>query len=319
MLNPNLTSLRLDFCGLINDSVLESWSSCLSELKHIDLLGPYLIRPASWINFFKAHTKLESFRILQNPRFDLECIKTLSECCVDLRDLQLKEVGKLNDDFLDYIASLEHLRSLNLSDPANSCSEEALTALVRKIGHRLEEIDLSGHIAITNKFLEDVLPDAGKNFKRLALNNVPELTDEGVANLFTTWHEAGNGPRFDSVSLSRNEELSTDALMALLAQTGSTLTYLDINGWRGVSQEALEDIGAYAHIMRNLDLGWNREVNDVVIKSIIDGCENIKEIKCWGCNRLTANCPRKVGHHLNYDTNNNLTYTFLAWCNYSWH
>ena len=126
MLNPNLTSLRLDFCGRMNDSVLETWSSCLPALRHIDLHGPYLAHSAAWVAFFEAHPKLETFRIFQSPRFDLACVQALVKNCDNLHDLRLKEVGQLSDAFLAEIERLNHLTALDLADPANSCSEDAL-------------------------------------------------------------------------------------------------------------------------------------------------------------------------------------------------
>ena len=30
------------------------------------------------------------------------------------------------------------------------------------------------------------------------------------------------------------------------------------------------------------------------MKAIMERCEKVKEVKVWGCNRLTENCPRKV-------------------------
>ena len=44
----------------------------------------------------------------------------------------------------------------------------------------------------------------------------------------------------------------------------------------------------------NVNLGWCRGVDGFVIKSLLDGCERLEEIMCYGCNRVTQNCPRKV-------------------------
>jgi DNA repair protein RAD7 len=294
MLNPNLTSLRLDFCGRMDSSVLDAWSTNLPSLTHLDLLGPFLVRAPAWINFFKSHPALESFRILQSPRFNAECMQTLAEHCTTLTSLRLKEVGLLSDAFLKNVASLEHLTSLDISDPAESCSEGALTDLIKDIGARLEELDLSGHIHLTDVFLSDALQGTGNKLMHLTLNNLPELTDAGVTQLFQTWRDAPGRPTLTSLALARNADLGERSLNALLACTGPTLSYLNIHGWRTTSEDALVAIGKRAHEVRRLDIGWNREVNDRVVKAIIDGCRRMEEIKCWGCNRITVNCPRKV-------------------------
>lgn len=173
MLNPNLTSLRLDFCGRLTDSVLETWSSCLPALKHIDLHGPYLAHSAAWIAFFEAHPKLETFRIFQSPRFDLASVEALAKNCIGLQALRLKEVGQLSDSFLEEIVKLQHLTSLDLADPATSCSEDALSALLSKLGPNLRELDLSGHLDITDTLLSNTLTEHCGNLTSLALVNTP--------------------------------------------------------------------------------------------------------------------------------------------------
>src|SRR5258708_35016290 len=55
LLNPNLTSLRIDFCGYLDCAVLNSWSTSLPSLTRLELLGPFLIRVPAWISFFQSH------------------------------------------------------------------------------------------------------------------------------------------------------------------------------------------------------------------------------------------------------------------------
>jgi DNA repair protein RAD7 len=74
---------------------------------------------------------------------------------------------------------------------------------------------------------------------------------------------------------------------------GPTLSTLNINSWRETTAESLENI-ASARELRILDVGWNRALDDFVIKAIMEGCPKLEEIKCFGCNRVTAKCPRKV-------------------------
>ena len=54
------------------------------------------------------------------------------------------------------------------------------------------------------------------------------------------------------------------------------------------------ELGAKAPGLTKIDVGWCRGVDDFVIKGLLEGCERLKEIKCYGCNRVTENCPRKV-------------------------
>ncbi|KAH9977409.1 hypothetical protein BJV74DRAFT_861141 [Russula compacta] len=209
LLNPNLTSLRIDFCGHLDDTVLNAWSTSLPSLVRLELLGPFLVRVPAWIYFFQTHPQLEAVLLHQSPRFDLECMSALAKCCPNLTELRLKEIGKLDDTF------------------------------------------------------------------------------------FRAWVPCV----LSTLSIARAPNVGTEALPALLDCAGSTLSTLSINAWRETTVEALSNIGI-ARELRALDVGWNRAVDNFVIKAIMDGCPKLEEIKCWGCNRVTAECPRKLNVNL---------------------
>ncbi|KAI9462529.1 hypothetical protein F5148DRAFT_220911 [Russula earlei] len=78
LLNPNLTSLRIDFCGHLDDAVLNAWSTSLPSITRLELLGPFLVRVPAWVSFFKSHPQLEALLLNQSPRFDLECMSALA-------------------------------------------------------------------------------------------------------------------------------------------------------------------------------------------------------------------------------------------------
>ncbi|KZT18911.1 RNI-like protein [Neolentinus lepideus HHB14362 ss-1] len=313
MMNPNLTSLRLDYCGRLDDAAIDSWNKSLPALQRIELLGPFLIRTDSWKSFFKAHPRLEGFLITQSPRFDLACMQSLVENCRAITELRLKEVGKMEDVFLTEIAQWKgSLRGLDLSDPGTgkSLSDEACVEMMCAIGPQLDHLDLSGHEFLTDDFLKDGLTPHAGSLSSLSLANVPDLTDAGVAYLFDIWRgvapqkdpededvdmdrERGTNLPLTSLDMSRNAELSTAALTSILAHSGKTLQHLNINGWKAVSQKALAMLSETAKELRTLDVGWCRELDDFVVKDILDKCEKIKDIQVWGCNRITEACPRK--------------------------
>jgi DNA repair protein RAD7 len=289
LLNPNLTSLRVDFCGHLDDEVLNGWSTSLPSLVRLELLGPFLVHAPSWVDFFQSHPQLEALQLHQSPRFDLECMSALAACCPNLTELRLKEIGKLDDLFLPYISSLRQLEQLDLSSPSTSCSEDGLIALLEKCGARLTHLDLSNHDELGDDFLKCGLQEYAPNLISLTLDNLHALTDEGVAMFFHTWQPSV----LTTLSIARAPDVGAQALPALLDCTRSTLSTLCINAWRETTAEALENI-ASARELRMLDVGWNRAVDNFVIKAIMDGCPKLQEIKCWGCNRVTAGCPRKV-------------------------
>jgi DNA repair protein RAD7 len=302
-LNPGLTTLRLDFCGRIDDSVMDTWSTAFPALKRLDLHAPFLIRVPAWKKFFESHPHLEAFLITQSPRFDIECLESLVTNCPDLKELRLREIGKMEDKFADHLAALEgKLTVLDLSEPGKSMSEDVLIDLVAVVGPTLRHLDLSKHDKITDAFLDEGLKPHTRVLTSLTLNHVPDLTDEGVADFFTTWASpAAQGesqqdpnPALTAVDLSRNCNLSSTALSTLLVHSGGRLQHLNINGWKAASRESLEQIARFAWDLRTLDVGFCHKVDDFVLKEILDKCERIKEIKCFGCNRVTGSCPRKV-------------------------
>ncbi|KAJ2928494.1 hypothetical protein H1R20_g8594, partial [Candolleomyces eurysporus] len=290
-LNPNLTSLRLDFCGQLDDPAFKVFTTSLPALERIELLGPFLVRSPAWKAFIKAHPNLEGFLITQSPRFDLDCLRELVSHCTGLKELRLKEFGKMSDDFLDEIAdnlggqgdSESILEYLDISSPGGeSCSDAALVNLLSRIGGSLRCLDVSKHDLLTNAFL---------------LGGLQQHTH----SLESEWEN----PPLVSLDASRNPELQTDALEAIMKHSGTRLESLNINGWKDVEENGLRDIGRQGKEMRKLDVGFCRNMDDFIVKAWLEGedvkgrkkggCMELVELKVWGCNRVTANCPKKPG------------------------
>ncbi|KAI0697087.1 RNI-like protein [Cerioporus squamosus] len=294
ILNPNLTSLRLDFCGRMDDTVADAWAERLPNLKRIELLGPFLVRTAAWQTFFRTHPNLEGFLITQSPRFDADCMRVLVESCPNLKELRLKEVGKMSDEFLECIKPLAgQLTYLDLSYPgkADALTERALIDMLEAVGGSLDHLDLSGNVDVTDAVLFQGIKPHALHLSSLVLANTTDLTDAGVAEFFGNWKSAP----LSSLDMSRNDELADAALKAVLKHSGADLTDLNINGWKTVSEDALKLIPKRALALKKLDVGWCRCVDDWFVKSVLEQCDELEELKVWGCGRLTEHCARKRG------------------------
>jgi DNA repair protein RAD7 len=190
----------------------------------------------------------------------------LQKHCTGLTELRLREVEKLDDKFVDVIKEFTGLTYLDLGYPATSMSEDALVELMSAVGEGLTHLDLSGHTLLTDTFLIDGIKAHTLVLTELALSNVPLLTDEGVAEFFDTWatkdedDSSLSNPPLTTLDLSRNANLSSSALIAILSHSGKTLTHLNINGWKTVSEESLNKIPTKAKELKWLDVGWCREV-----------------------------------------------------------
>jgi len=269
----------------------------MPHLKHIDLLGPFLVRAPAWQTFFKSHPRLEGFLITQSPRFDVDCIDMLVTTCANLKELRLKEVGKMSDEFLEVIGTTVKggLTHLDLSYPgtAEALSEKALITLMQRIGSTLSHLDLSGNKNVTDRFLTEGIEPHIHRLESLSLANLDELTDEGVERFFESWAQSKSNPALKCLDMSRNHELSSAALDAVLKHSGSRMTTLNIHGWKATAEESLSRISEEARHLVKLNVGFCRGVNDFVIKGLLEECGSLTEIKCWGCNGLTVACPRK--------------------------
>ncbi|KAF7361740.1 Dna dependent atpase [Mycena venus] len=287
-LNPNLTNLRLDFCGPLNDTVMASWNNSFPNLVSLELLGPFLVREAAWIAFLESHPNLEAFLITQSPRFSLDCLKTLIENSkTTLRRLGLREVGKLCDEWLEPIAEISNITYLDLAEPSESLTDDAVITLLAAVGTNLAHLDLSGHSALTDDVLAHGIDPHMHNLTSLALTHLPELTDAGVAAFFGAFNDGAGLVR---LNLSRNPELGTEALEAIIEHSGMTLQELNINGWKDVGEEAVNKLGGMRDL-RRLDVGWCRSVDDWVVKKILEGCRALAELKVWG----VQSCRGQVG------------------------
>ncbi|KAJ7282784.1 RNI-like protein [Mycena rebaudengoi] len=282
-LNPNLTTLRLDFCGPLNDAVMSSWTNSFPMLHSVQLLGPFLVREAAWIAFFQAHPNMQEFLITQSPRFSLACLTALlASSETTLRRLALREVGQLSDEFLPLLATLSELTYLDLAEPAASCTDEAVVGLLAAVGASLVHLDLSGHSLLTDEALTDGIAAYARSLSALVLADLPALTDAGVAAFFSALTE---NPPLLRVDLARNHELAGAALDALLAHSSKALQELSINGWKDVDEQALNGIER-CWDLRRLDVGWCRCMDDFVVKRVLGGCQALVEVKVWGCGRV---------------------------------
>ncbi|WWC94339.1 hypothetical protein V866_001181 [Kwoniella sp. B9012] len=290
---PKLQSLNLQLCGQLSTDAVTAWGKSLKQLKRVELFGPFLVRKEGWLNLFKSVGKrLEGLLVTQSPRIDLETIEVLVKSCPNLVELRLAEIGQLTDDCLAPLQSLKKLKTLDLSAPGSPLTDEAVIALLSKIGGNLETLDLTDNPDLTDEILPAITAHCPR-LRRLSLRNVVELTDEGVSDFFASLKKQ-NRPGLEWIDLEKGHDLKDSSLDALLAHSGTTVEKLNLLGWRDVSNDSLGGL-AQCKNLKELDLGWCRQVTDFTIKDILDGCNEIESIRVWGCNQLTDAIPRKKG------------------------
>ena len=292
-LNPNLQGLRLDLCGRITCAVVEHFATNLTSLTRIELAGPFLVRPPAWQALFIATAgRLQGFLITQSPRFDLECLQSLLKHSGEtLTELRLAETGQLKDDWVETLVGFTKLTSLDLSYSANSLTDEAVMNMLSIMGSELRILDLSGHIALTDSALVNGIAPHARQLQSLTLSTLELLTDEGVAQFFQTF--TSNTP-LRHLDLSRNHELSEKTAEQLLLHSGAALETLNLNSWKDIPGYLLLEMPKQLPCLTSIDLGFCRETDDYVVKAFLESCKELKSLKCFGCNRVTNNCPRMV-------------------------
>ncbi|KAG2118288.1 RNI-like protein [Suillus cothurnatus] len=312
-LNPNLTHLHLDYCGRLTSPVLLAFSTSITQLTSLTLLGPFLVRAEAWIEFLKAMPGLQVFKITQSPRFDLQCMQTLADTCKNIGELSLREIGLMNNEFTDSLCSMPPLRVLDLAFPGIGIDEDGWMKIIEKHGSTLETLDASKHEGFTDDVLQESVREYTRVLFELKLEGCLSLTDEGVAQFFDNWaypisalkdedrdmdvdsdamevslsslEPFTPNPPLRILSLARNQELSSAALAAAIVHSAQSLTWLNVNGLRSASSEALVQLKR-AKELRYLDAGWCRELDDFVMKDVVTACTKLNEIKVWGCNRI---------------------------------
>lgn len=275
---PNLESLSLHLCGQITTDTLTYWGTTLRKLRHLELFAPFLVRKPGWISFFESvGARLESFIITQSPRIDLETIEAMVRHCPNITRLRLAEVGQMSDVLLRPLARLTELTSLDLSSPGSPLSDDAVDELLQAVGSKLEHLNLSD-----TTVSDTVLPVIAKycpKLRSLSLNNL-DLTNKDVAAFFKhlSFMKRSGLQRLD---IEKGHHLHGEALRGILAHSGQTLEHLSLMGWKEVENEALRGLRA-CDKLEWLNIGWCREVTDLTMKDILEGCENVKEIRVWG-------------------------------------
>ncbi|KAK4684947.1 DNA repair protein RAD7, partial [Tremellales sp. Uapishka_1] len=290
---PNLTSLHLHLCGQLMTDSLIAFGKSLKSLTRIELFAPFLVRKEGWIDFFKQrNASLQGFLITQSPRIDLETIETMVDNCPNLTELQLAEIGMMQDDFLIPIGKLDKLQSLDLSSPGTPLSDDAVVTLLSKVGTNLVSLNLSDNSELGDMSLISIAKYC-PSLKQLYLRNCVEFTDEGVTAFFDAL-KASNHPGLEVIDLEKGHELKAASLKALIAHSGPTIEKLSLLGWKEVEKQALGEIGTCKRL-KELNIGWCRCLTDFEVKDILEGCDEIKVVKVWGCNQLTDAIPRKKG------------------------
>ncbi|GAA5808198.1 hypothetical protein MFLAVUS_001583 [Mucor flavus] len=288
---PRLEFLELVYCGRINDRVLDAYTERLHNLKSLKLSGAFLISPAAYNRFFEQVSKgLQVFELRHSALFSQENIESLAKHCVNLRELKIGHLHKMDSEWLASIARLKNLTTLEISWCSELQTKDAIQML-SKIGHQLTDLSIRGGHELEDNFLiKGVLKNCNK-LEKLNLEQCDQLTATAMVTLFTHWKTKG----LTHLNISRCLLFDDKVIRAIVRHSGSTLKYLNIHSLDLLTASGVELLGETDGCgqLHTLDCGFVRSVDDFVLKKVIDHSPLLNTIFVWGCPLLTDNLKAK--------------------------
>lgn len=267
---------------------------------------------------------------LDRTGFDDDCIKLLADRNPGLYNLQLSELGRLNDISLSHLHSLKSLTSLDISragvDQGNVLTDDAVVALIEQVGENLIELvlDRSSHsphlssLLLTIPQIDDrsfVADDTTENYlltdrvlveavkihcphlRSLSLHSLSLIQSTGLQALFTDWVNTG----LTHLNLHRCSLVENEAVEALVAHSGHSLVELDLNSVDELEETALHVVAKGCKSMQVIDLSFVRSCDDFTLGMMMKEMKDLKTVFVHGNNRVSDGYPSRVSLSLSSD------------------
>ncbi|ANZ75677.1 BA75_02337T0 [Komagataella pastoris] len=297
---PKLESITLNMCGQLHNSNLISFAQNLLSLNSVVLNGPFLISEPTWIQFFELmNEKLRLFHVSNTHRFSDQCLQSLlTNCGGRLESLSLSRLDGLSSkaayDVLPY--HLKNLKLLDLSNPfkENLIDDNLIISILSVNGGSIETLLLDGCSGLTDLFLVKGVKKFCPFLKRISLESLDQVTDNGFTQLFDGWN-INSG--LIEVNLKRCSGLTDRGLFTFLSHSASSLVSLNLNSVYSLSRTLFETLSRTLRfpLLTTLDLGFVRSVDDKAIAILSRICPKLKELEVYGNNRCTQRARIRRG------------------------
>ncbi|KAK0541860.1 UV-damaged DNA-binding protein rad7 [Tilletia horrida] len=309
-------------CGRLVDSALDAWGKKLRKLRSLELFGPFLVRVEAWHRFFKnVGPRLQSFKIRETPRFDLECVEKMVKCCPNITQLGLAQIGKLDDKMLGPLGAYTSLTYLDISDPgvsgpgimAESLKDESVITLLSKVGANLQTLNISGNTALTDAAVTKGIAPHCPALISLSCSGCDQITGKAFAHLWngttpeddekaqegedrpsssangkrTNGHKApSDTARLRRINLSRALLVDDEAIIALMQHSGNALVDINLNSVDLMTERALSAMAQYCKSAVTIDLSFCRSLDDSLLVDLMK-IPTLQKVLVWGCNRVS--------------------------------
>lgn len=294
---PNLTHLNFAYCGRLNNSVFDYYTSQLSDLTSVHFYGAFLIADDSWLKFFqKFGPQLKKFTLKQSYRFTDRALVGLVELCPNLEELSLSRLdGVIHRESYAHIAKLTKLKHLEISKPANEnlVPDDTIITIAKSLNKQLESLVLDECTGLTDVFLIEGIRPYCSELKKLSLKVLDQITDVGVLTLFDSW-EANSG--LISLDLYKCILLLTNSMIEVINHSHDSLIELNINSLNELDSTFFEVVAVKKlPLLTTLDCGFVRAVDNKVIELLGKACPKLKILEVYGNNRCTSAAKIRKG------------------------
>ncbi|QSZ29811.1 hypothetical protein DSL72_004329 [Monilinia vaccinii-corymbosi] len=292
---PSIKSLRIRSGIQFKDKVMDHLLGTTVKLEHLSLSGSNLISDEYWNRYFtEKGSHLKSFKVYHTDgQFGDDQIEMIANKCPKLTRLKICYNQKVTDAGISHISSITNLEHLGL-EIEKSKSSTPYVQILDRIGPQLRTLSL-GRVHELNDSVLNAIHDNCQNITKLRITDNSVMTDAGFAHLFTSWYN----PPLSFIDLSKNRHLDASVprdnpdniglcslgFEALMAHSGTTLRYLDINSCRHISLPSFESVFSAEKVyteLEEMNISFCQEVNDFVVGSIFKTCPKLKKLIIFG-------------------------------------
>lgn len=224
----------ISFCGIID--VL---SNCSGKLKVLSLIKCEGIKESTFVTTpIPVCESLKSLNIRYCPGFGNGCLAMLGRAFPQLQHLDLSGLSGVSDDGL--LALLESSKTSLVKVNLSGCvqvTDWAIFAIANLCGENLQTLILDGCRKVTDRSLK-VIADLCPALQDLDLAKCG-ITDNGIVSLLSARQQA-----IQILSLSGCMQI-TDKCLPFIVKMGETLLGLNLQHCSGLSQTALDSVGAH--------------------------------------------------------------------------
>ncbi|SCW00753.1 LAFE_0C11232g1_1 [Lachancea fermentati] len=298
---PHLTQLSLQMCGQLNNESLLYIAEKLPNLKELYLDGPFLINEETWNCFFeKMKGRLQAFHVSNTHRFDDHCLGSLlRNCGSSLRSLMLSRLDAVTDYSLlpQYLTNSE-FECLNLQYPHKEdyINDEVIINILSQVGGSLKKLNLNGCVGLTDATIingiSTFLPKSSgiSVLESLELEELAQVTTDGLVFLFSQVQM----PNLTHCSLKRCLQVGDMAITEFfLNEASGRLESLNLNSLKTLTKDSFKIMSC--PLLRRLDLGFVRCIDDEAINLICLQNPSLKIIEVFGDNMVTGSAQIRSG------------------------